>query len=70
MWTYINHYASELFINPFYLPPLSSPDGSSPIYTRIPRIPTTIYFELAIWKELFLRYSMDNPKYLNLGHSD
>ena len=56
MWTFINHY-SDQFTNPFYLAP---PPGED--YIRIPRIPTTNYFELTVWKDLFLKFSPDNPQ--------
>lgn len=56
MWTFINHY-SDQFTNPFYLAP---PPGED--YIRIPRIPTTNYFELTVWKDLFLKFSLDNPQ--------
>lgn len=58
MWTYINHHADQFFKNPFYLP--AAAPGK---YPRIPRIPSTNYFDLSVWKDLFLRYSPENPKY-------
>jgi len=65
MWTYINHHSQDLFKNPFYHVH-SSTNGSATSaqdYPRIPRIPTTLYQDLTVWKDLFLRYSMDNPRY-------
>lgn len=57
MWTYINHYANEYFRNPFYIAP---PPGEP--YPRITKIPTTNYFELTVWKDLFLRYCPESPR--------
>lgn len=57
MWTYINHYSNE-FRNPYYIPP----QPGQP-YMRIPRIPTTNYFDLTVWKDLFLRFCPENPRY-------
>ena len=56
MWTYINHFSSE-FKNPYYAHIEGQP------YHRIPRIHSDKYFDLTVWKDLFLRYSLDNPKY-------
>lgn len=57
IWTYINHYADQTFRNPYYLEP---PQGQ---YPRIPKIPLTNYSDLSVWKDLFLRYSPENPRY-------
>jgi len=56
MWTYINHFSSE-FKNPYYIHKTGEP------YHRIPRIPTDKYFDLTVWKDYYLRYSLDNQKY-------
>jgi hypothetical protein len=58
MWSYVNEHAAEFFTNPFYLAP--APGQPFP---RLARIPTTNYFELTVWKDLFLRYSWENPRY-------
>lgn len=61
MWTFINHHSQDLFKNPFY----HVYSEAQPIreYPRIARIPTTLYQDLTVWKDLFLRYSLDNPRY-------
>lgn len=66
MWTYINHYATDLFTNPFYLKPPMDPSTGQYEYARIPRIPTVLYHDITLWKDLFLRYSLDNPRYSGL----
>lgn len=63
MWTYINHYKKEHFTNPFYLQPPLDPSTGHFEYPRLARIPTVLYHELTLWKEHFLRYSPDNPRY-------
>ena len=63
MWTYINHYKKEHFTNPFYLLPPLDPSTGHYEYPRLPRIPIVLYHELTLWKEHFLRYSPDNPRY-------
>ena len=63
MWTFINHNAKELFTNPFYLQPPFDPSSGEYQYPRLQRVPTVTYHELTYWKEHFLRYSPDNPRY-------
>lgn len=57
MWTFINHFASK-YTNPYYV----APAPGQP-YHRISRIPTASYFDLTVWKGLYLRFSLDNPRY-------